>query len=574
MLEGSTKIENFKTETDASYKIARRLAIANGVHYNNGSPEVLLKERQPIESTVDAALDYRKKNYRNETASLFKRSLDIIVEALIHSKSDVTIKDDNTQKFLDTYRFIHNKKVYNIREYIYDALVQVKAYDPMAIVVCIPKNVGKKLLLGKKFQEINREENVDVEIRLFKSYEILKADYEAVVLKLGVWDHEDNSKPNHDCYLRMYQNEDGKFQQDIIYRDSTDYYAIPYYEIDSKVMPFVILGSNSNVDIDNIKNTEINYFASDFFGALQIADTYIGDKSDLQVMTARSHPIKFMLDQECDAGCQHHAELNYYGFQAGEEFKRCQKCGGSGKLITDTSPFTTVTVKPKGGLDLTNTELKSPVGFATPPHEIINVHREISRETYERVANELCIDLIQNITNASEGSKRFDLTNKITLYGNYCNDMVRIWTQLYHIVNYFMNKGQSEVVVKKPMTWDVKSKNDILFQLTEAKKNKAPLYYIQELNKELLSKTLGLDIEHEAINFIIKTDKLLPYSLEDLNTAKGIYGEDLTQQSIVIHDNIIPIITTILKEQEYNLEKKFQELIKPILDAIKPKVIE
>ena len=199
-------------------------------------------------------------------------------------------------------------------------------------------------------------------------------------------------------------------------------------------------------------------------------------------------------------------------------------------------------------------------------------HREICKETYERVANELCIDLNQKLVAETAGAKKIDIATKITMYGNFCDDMIRIYKQLVVCVNAYMSLS-AEVTINKPQTWDVKSKEDILTQLTDAKANKAPLFTIQSLSKELLSKYLSVELEHPAINFIMSKDKLLVYSLDDLNTAKGIYGEDMTLKDIIVHDNIIPIVSEIIKEPTLDLETEFNKIIEPLLAEIKPKVI-
>ena len=577
MLDKAVEIKSFSEKQNASYDKARRLSIANSVHFNNSTPKDILVERQPMESKVDQALDYRLRNYRNETFSLFKRALDIIIEALSKSKSSVESSDKRVQEFLKNYLFFQNNKVYNTRDFIFDALVQVKAYDPNAIILTIPKNVGESFRLGVDFKERSITNNSnDVEIRLFTSRDILKADFNEVVVRLGKWSYIDTKgdlNKGSDCYLRLYINENNKSQINLIYQENFKWYELPYSEIDSQILPFVILGSNVNSDCVKVDNNEvlINYFASDFFGALQIADTFIGEKSDLQVQLARSHSIKYMIDQDCDAGCMHNPTFGYNVINNGSDFVKCQKCEGSGKLMTDTSPFTTVTIKPKGGLDLQG-DLKSPIGWATPPSEMVNVHREICKETYERVANELCIDLNQKLVAETAGAKKIDIATKITMYGNFCDDMIRIYKQLVVCVNAYMSLS-AEVTINKPQTWDVKSKEDILTQLTDAKANKAPLFTIQSLSKELLSKYLSVELEHPAITFIMSKDKLLVYSLDDLNTAKGIYGEDMTLKDIIVHDNIIPIVSEIIKEPTLDLETEFNKIIEPLLAEIKPKVI-
>jgi len=146
MLDKAVEIKSFSEKQNASYDKARRLSIANSVHFNNSTPKDILVERQPMESKVDQALDYRLRNYRNETFSLFKRALDIIIEALSKSKSSVESSDKRVQEFLKNYLFFQNNKVYNTRDFIFDTLVQVKAYDPNAINVSAICNAPKKSL--------------------------------------------------------------------------------------------------------------------------------------------------------------------------------------------------------------------------------------------------------------------------------------------------------------------------------------------------------------------------------------------------------------------------------------------
>ena len=103
--------------------------------------------------------------------------------------------------------------------------------------------------------------------------------------------------------------------------------------------------------------------------------------------------------------------------------------------------------------------------------------------------------------------------------------------------------------IKTPQTWDVKNREDILYEISQAKTNGSPNFVVKNLVKELLLSDLKDNPNAKFIvDFLMKKDKLITFGSSDLKDARIIYGADITQREQIIHDNGLQILLDLFSQ--------------------------
>jgi predicted glycosyltransferase len=90
--------------------------------------------------------------------------------------------------------------------------------------------------------------------------------------------------------------------------------------------------------------------------------------------------------------------------------------------------------------------------------------------------------------------------------------------------------------------------SDLLEKLTEAKKNNSPASIITSFLDQIYQKTLPQDISDLVIKIAKAYDKLYIYGSNEVVQAKAQFGNSLTEKDIIVHNTIIDVLTTYLKE--------------------------
>jgi hypothetical protein len=333
------------------------------------------------------------------------------------------------------------------------------------------------------------------------------------------------------------------------------YNTYPYYAHMIGQTPFVAIGGV--VMSETINGELVEYNVSDYYGAIAYACYMIGTMSDKQVIEARNnYPIKYKFQAKCTA---HGCENGYCGF--GDERTKCTVCDGSG-YQKDTNPFGDFVYQMSGNfLDDSSKQMAQPINYVVPPIEALNYISANFKEYQTFVANELCVTLEQNMTNQAAESKRYDLLNKITLVTSIVEDYLRVCETILTFVEQLLEGGKSTLIIKKPQTWDVKNREDILFQISNAKSNGSPNFVIKALVRELLLSDLKENKDAKAIvDYIMKKDKLITFGTSDLKDARIIYGADITQREQIIHDNGLDILLELLAsgKKVENIDAEFE----------------
>jgi len=556
-------LNTHKHNLKASKDIKMDAFFRNAIHLQNREPSLIFEERRPYESLTDHALKYRVANYRNETSSLFLKAIYDIQEVL--NESEISIKSESVplNKWVVNFNKWIDFKNYNIYSYFFDYILQSKLVDANGVLFNLPIIDGLKFYASEsEFLPLDNKK-VSVDLLHFDCTKIESHTENEILINGGKWAYNDkDGLKEKDFYYKVVKND-----LYLIVPSADGEKTIPYYKYPTLSMPIVSLGKI----LANKK--DLKYFVSEFFGSLQIADKYIGIDSDLTVINSRSHPIKFVFKQNCNmSGCGYSPQFKRFGYLGmSGEFEQCTKCGGTGEINADTSPFTTIKIEKKEGMNDDDISVRNPIGFASPPVDILNYHKETANELYMKLANSLCVNGEQNITNQSAEAKSYDLGQKVTQISNICEDLIRIVNQsLFYVGCILDNKSTSDVEVIKPFKWDVKSNNDLLSELYDAKVNNAPYFVLMGIIKKYLEKKYKTNkFKNEIVKTLISKDKLLPYGINDLGGARAVFGTDIEQTDIIKHNFAEIIVEEIANEKMLNdsldfsieFDKKLQEYL-------------
>ena len=536
-------LKAFDLKTDAFFRAS--------IHLLNEVPLKIFEERRPYESLTDHALKYRLSNYRNETTSLFTKSNQDIQEVLNESEIYIKTESESLKKWVAEFSKWQDLKHYDFNKYFYDYILSTKLVDANSVLFPLPIIEGGKFNANESFIPLEGKK-ISVELMVFKCVDILTQTDTEIKIRGGKWAINSKDGVIYKDFYFILKDKDLFIEKPTL----DEYEIIPYYKYPTLVNPIVCLGKNL------AERNGHKYFVSEYFGSLQIADKYVGIDSDLTVINSRSHPIKYAFKQNCtQLGCSYSMEHKRFGLLDFDgQWSLCGTCNGTGEVNADTSPFTTIKIAKKEGMNDESIETKNPIGFVAPPVEILTYNKDLSNELYQRLANSLCVNVSQNITNQSAESKSYDISQKVTLISNICDDLIRIERQaLFFIGCILENKSSISIEMVTPTNWDVKANTDLLNELSQAKLANYPYFVLLKIIKQILNKQYKDNpFKDDIINLLVKKDKLIAYGLADIGSARAVFGEDISQKDIAIHNYGEMIIEQISNEKMLNENLDFE----------------
>jgi hypothetical protein len=121
------------------------------------------------------------------------------------------------------------------------------------------------------------------------------------------------------------------------------------------------------------------------------------------------------------------------------------------------------------------------------------------------------------------------------------------------------NKSSISIEIVTPNNWDVKANTDLLNELSQAKLANYPYFVLLKIIKQILNKQYKDNpFKDEIINLLVKKDKLIAYGLADIGSARAVFGEDITQKDIAVHNYGELIIEQISNEKMLNENLDFE----------------
>ena len=504
------------------------------IHINAASPKSILEQRRSLEFENTKIQEYRINNYYPETTELFDKAINLVQEIIENSDIKHKTNSKGLTEFLNTYRKFSKGKNINLQKWFVTEVVRYSEVDPNGIMIPFPTDKKGFTASFEADNEIKSAPTVD--ILVIPHSRILKLSESHVKVNMGKWIYDkktetgkDPEYKSADFFLHIYRDQ---YDLEIPNKEGkTD--MVGYYNNILGFIPIVPIG-NRFLEIDNY-----SFFVSNFFGAANLANIYIGQKSDEQVISTKYFPIKYEIETECKNGC---LENEKGVFCVNNEI--CPSCKGSG-VYQSISMFGTVKFPAGDDLKPGVSSINSPIGWVSPDAEVYKLSHEICNEDNDKIAAALCVNNKQNMTGQSAEAKMWDAKQKQSMYSKIVNAKIDSYELLLQYIEMIIdNKRDSTTEIIRPAVWDILTEADYINKLSENKKNNAPYQILLEDTRDLLLKKYGQN-NKSLIDYVIMRDKLVVYGIDDIKNAKALFGAAITNNVIILHTHIIQVLMEI-----------------------------
>lgn len=538
------------------------------VHTHGAIPEKIFKQRRPLEMQNEFVKKYRKENYRAITVDEFNKAINDYLEVSMNLDVTVNYPNDDLKTYESSVKIQDGLKQISLRQWILGRVGAYRQTDPNAMVVQIPKHPTTTFVPRydadlPNFDDV-RTKQVDISYHLVPSFDIMSVGYDHIVFKGGnfTYNKEGKAKPYYFAITKEQTWLVFPFESSEQGTQNIKYQAYPWYKNDIDELPAVVIGDILVTQLVEDGSLQ-QYYVSDYTGAAAWGDKALGQDGDLQICENRfTYPRHWRIKVKCDnhaGGCTMHESTGKYMIvdEQGQQ-KICPRCNGTGNIV-DTTPMGTFLVDPKGSL-FTEGKFQEPEGFISPPSEILQHSADRVAYYFDKMQGALCI-FSQNMTNQSGESKSYDLIHKVSMNTRIVMGNFNTYASVLAITDKFRG-GDGNVTITFPEDLDVKNANDILYEITEAKKSNLPYVVLVELTKKYLLKKFGKSkLNEKLFNFLSRYDKLFSFGLDDLQKAKSVLGGDITVKDIYIHSNGYQLMLDLLKTNEGLLDKKYEDIV-------------
>jgi hypothetical protein len=495
------------------------------VHTQGITPLHIFEERRPLESDDPNALTYRANNSRPITKDEFDKAISHYQELAQNVDVIIDYKSSSNKEYIESLLINNGLKKQSLKEWFFKKVGSYKQTDPNAVIVILPKHTNEEFIPSYKYEIPNfsniKAKKIDVDIRLIPHSAIKYIDTETLVFNGGSYEYKDGYYSDYFYIVNkerttiLKPKEEGNklvYVEELFYNNNLDF------------TPFTVIGTKLITEVDEDSSEIIEYYTSDFIGACAWGDLALGQNSDLQISEVRFiFPRHWKIKVKCDNqdnGC-HLDQLS--GKYVVEKETICQRCKGTG-YVMDSSPLGTTFIDSK---DLEDGKFAVPEGFVTPPSDILKHSAE--RVSYYFSNMRKCLGLTdQNMTAQSGESKSYDYIHTIAMNTIIVTDLYNTYEYILNVIDQYRN-NKSGINILFPDDFDVRSADDILYEITEAKSKNLPNAIISELTKKYILKKFGKTKETEKIvKFLSIYDKLFIYGVSDVaqNQISNITDND------------------------------------------------
>ena len=517
------------------------------VHTQGNKPDIIFRQRRPMESENEAVLNFRMENHRPITKDEFDKAISGYITTALSVDMVVNYGDSEVREYEDTLKIYSGLTAFTLKNWIMSQAGAYRQTDPNAVIVILPKHTTEAFYPTYSQELPNFDnilnEKIGCELSIVPSCKIVYVDAESIVYEAGdyVYNEDGKVKPYYfaitamQTYIIVPKEDDKK----IVYEQ------IPYYANNLKTLPIIPIGGK--MIVEQIGSSLMSYYVSDYHGAAAWGDLAIGQGSDLRVCEIRFvYPRHWRIKVKCDNTSCSLEDGIYKDLEHGNT---CKRCNGTG-YIQDTTPMGTLMIDKGGTLLGDDGKFTQPEGFIAPPAEILQHSADRESFYFDKMMQSLCVSQ-QNMTNQSAESKSYDVQHKVDVVSRIVFDLTNMYASALNIIDMYRG-GEGDITITLPETLDVRNSNDILTQLTEAKEKGAPYPAQVELTKKYMLKNFGSDLVNKAIiDFLANNDKLFALSQNELQNAKAILGSDITAKDIIFHNLGY---STLKKLAEYDAE--------------------
>ena len=307
--------------------------------------------------------------------------------------------------------------------------------------------------------------------------------------------------------------------------------------------------------IPNIIENRVIY-QSPFLFATDILDLVLLNSSNLQVsINSCVYPYRVMVGYPCDfendTGRCDDGQLRELG--SGNVIGGCPACKGSG-LKDRMSPSGTLLLNPKDPKTGENT-------MGTGQNHLYYVSPETT--TLEFLENKIAQDenkarriiFLQNSNSNVKGTEGDTALGKVIDEKNKYSFIKGVSEQLFEILEFMIDaigwqrygEKYKRPHIVEPVTFDFKTAESYMLELSEAIKNGLPPYVIHLIIYKFVQTYFYSDEKGEqAFKLILATDRIVTLSQEAINT--GLSNGTIEKWESILHDSCITFINELLQE--------------------------
>ncbi len=531
------------------------------VHTQGVLPTHIFKQRRPLEGINPAILEYREENYRPITKDEFDKAISDYIEAALKLDIKIDYKNSKVKDYEKEILLKDGLKKISLRNWMIKRIGSYRQTDPNAVVVVLPKHPSMEFNpnYNSPIPDFNAITNqtIKVELKLVIHSSIVAADVDYLVYNAGEYIYGPKSEDKAPYYYAITPAQTWLL---IPYAEKKKvlYKQVPYYKNNIKTLPALIIGGKLIIEQYENGSTK-EYYVSDYYGAAAWGDLTIGQHSDLNACEVRYvYPRHWVIPTKCkNTLAEYNSEGKHIFLSEDNKESFCSVCNGSG-VVFDASPMGSRIIDLKGEL-FQEGKFTTPEGFITPPVDILNHGAERGEFYFDKMLSSLCI-MQQNMTNQSAERASYDVQYKVSKNTTIITDIYLSYCAILNIIDEFLG-GKGDVEIVFPEDFDVRNANDILYQLTELRKNKAPAVILIEFTKKYMLKAFGdSQVNKKIFEFLATTDKLFAYGTDDLQTVKSVYGSDITTEDIIYNTQAYPILKEMATREPKIMDKPFNEL--------------
>lgn len=532
------------------------------VHTQGETPEHIFRQRRPLEGQNASVTEYREENYRPITKDEFDKAISGYIEAAMNLDIQVDYKDSKVKEYEQKVQLKDGIKKTSLKKWMIKRNGAYRQTDPNAIVVVLPKHPTETFKPNylepiPNFDAITNQ-TIEVEYQLISHTSILAVDVDYMLFNAGSYRYGPKSKDEAPYYIGLTPEQTYLFLPAVGEKSKVIYKQVPYYRNAIKTLPAVVIGGKLVIEQEEDGET-IEYYVSDYLGAAAWGDLTIGQQSDSQICEVRfTYPRHWVIPTKCkNEYSSYNSEGKHIHLSDDGKETLCHSCNGSG-VIFDASPMGSRIIDLKGEL-FQEGKFTTPEGFITPPADILDHGAKRGEFYFDKMMSSLCVTS-QNMTNQSAQSKSYDVQYKVAKNSMIITDLYLAYEAVLNITDEYLG-GKGDVQVIFPEDFDVRNANDILYQLTELRSNKAPAVILIEFTKKYMLKAFGdSPVNKKILEFLSTTDKLFAYGTDDLQTVKSVYGSDITTEDIIYNTQAYPILKEMANKDVAILDKPFDEL--------------
>ena len=522
-------------------------------HINGEVPIDIFKHRRPLESKSEFALEYRKANHEPVTKSPFDKAIGAINE--ITKNANISIS--GLQEKVDINQIIHfGKLTFNITDFFKNHLTRLRELDPNAMIV-----IAKLPTIEHSYNYTLNDFDTELKVMLISSPDIISINNDVLICNIGEWEYK---KGKYEKLRLIINSKQTAISIPTLIENKIEYVDVPIEETYLNTSPFFYISdniSNKIIYTDVSKENMIIRYPY-FWGAASWGNKFYGEDTDFNIkMTRFTYPHTTKAILSCnEIGMEYingvHCEV--------DTKKPCPKCNGTGKFIAEESPLGATYIDYSKYAD-ENGNYPPIIDFKEPGTAGLTMTNNKLQDYYDNMCSELGL-MQQNVTNQSGVAKSYDENTRISTYSQIVYNNIKVFSNILNIIQqYIYNTIDNEVVdieVNIIGELNIRTNKQLIAELSEIRSNGAPPSIQSAIIKKILLKQLGdTQQNRRIIDLASRYDILFRYSDSDLTQAKAQLGSQyVNEQTIIIHNTIIDVISDILKVEDLENEEVINKL--------------